>query len=74
MLRWVEDQKENSFKVYVTDGLKNINEPISNLLGGKVFRQRWYDMTNKKPVKDPKETAEEIKSRIVGKLAALEEK
>lgn len=72
VLRWVDDQKEKSFKVYVTDGIKNINDSVANAFSGKVFRERWYDMTNKKEVKDPKETADEIKSRIVGKLAALE--
>ena len=56
----------------MTDGIKNINESVANAFSGKVFRERWYDMTNKKQVEEPKETAEEIKSRIVGKLAALE--
>lgn len=61
------------YKVYITDGVKNINEPIANFFGGKVFKERYYDMMNKKEVNDPEETAEEIKNRIVGKLSALEE-
>lgn len=73
MLRWAKDQEEKLYKVYITDGVKNINEPIANFFGGKVFKERYYDMMNKKEVNDPEETAEEIKNRIVGKLSALEE-
>lgn len=73
VLRWVKDQEEKLFKVYMTDGIKNINEPISNFFGGMIFKERYYDLMNRKEVKDPSETAEEIKSRIVSKLAALEE-
>lgn len=73
VLRWVRDQEEKLFKVYVTDGIKNINGSVAGFLGGSVFRQRYYDMIHKKEVKDPVATAEEIKNRIVGKLAALEE-
>lgn len=72
VLRWVKDQEEKLFKVYVTDGLKNINEPIANFFGGMVFKKRYYDMTNRKETEDPEKTAEEIKDRIVSKLAALE--
>lgn len=72
VLRWTKDQEEKLFKIYVTDGLKNINEPIANFFGGMVFKERYYDMTNRKGIEDPKETAEEIKNRIVSKLAALE--
>lgn len=72
MLRWARDQEEKLFKVYVTDGIKNINEPISNFFGGMVFKERYYDMVNKKQIEDPERTAEEIKNRIVSKLAALE--
>lgn len=72
VLRWAKDQEEKLFKIYVTDGLKNINEPIVNFFGGMVFKERYYDMTNRKEIEDPKETAEEIKNRIVSKLAALE--
>lgn len=72
VIRWVKDQEEKLFKIYVTDGLKNINEPIANFFGGMVFKERYYDMTNRKGIEDPKETAEEIKNRIVSKLAALE--
>lgn len=72
VLRWTKDQEEKLFKIYVTDGLKNINEPIANFFGGMVFKERYYDMTNRKEIENPKETAEEIKNRIVSKLAALE--
>lgn len=72
VLRWVKDQEEKLFKIYVTDGLKNINEPIANFFGGMVFKERYYDMTNRKEIEDPKETAEEIINRIASKLAALE--
>lgn len=72
VLRWTKDQEEKLFKIYVTDGLKNINEPIANFFGGMVFKERYYDMTNRKGIEDPKETAEEIKNRIVSKLATLE--
>lgn len=71
-LRWTEDQKEKMFKVYVTDGIKNINDSVANVLGGPVFKERYYDITNRKVVKDPDQTATNIKNRIVGKLAALE--
>ena len=72
VLRGTKDQEEKLFKIYVTDGLKNINEPIANFFGGMVFKERYYDMTNRKEIENPKETAEEIKNRIVSKLAALE--
>lgn len=72
VIRWAKDQEKKLFKIYVTDGLKNINEPIANFFGGMVFKERYYDMTNRKGIEDPKETAEEIKNRIVSKLAALE--
>lgn len=72
VLRWAKDQEEKLFQIYVTDGLKNINEPIANFFGGMVFKERYYDMTNRKEIENPKETAEEIKNRIVSKLAALE--
>ena len=39
-IRWAKDQEEKLFKIYVTDGLKNINEPIANFFGGMVFKER----------------------------------
>lgn len=73
VIRWAKDQEEKLFKIYVTDGLKNINDSVSNFLGGRVLKERYYDITNKKTVEDPEKAAEEIKSRIVDKLSALEE-
>lgn len=73
IVRWTRDQEEKLFRVYVTDGIKNINEPISNFFGGSVFKERYYDMTKNRndEIENPEEAAEEIKSRIIGKLSAL---
>lgn len=59
--------------MYITDSIKNINDSISNLFGGSVFKERYCDLISKEQIKDPDKTAEEIKSKIIGKLAALED-
>lgn len=71
--RWVKDKEEELYRIYVTDSIKNINESVSNFLGGKVYKERYYDLANKTNAKEPTETAEEIKERIIGKIAALEQ-
>lgn len=71
--RWAEDYENKLFRIYVTDGIKNINESIAGFLGGRVFKGRYYDMIKRGSEEEPKETAEDIKERIKTKLAALEE-
>ncbi len=60
------------YRVYITDSIKNINESVSNFFGGRVYKERFYDIVNKSEDKKSSETAEEIKNRIIGKISALE--
>lgn len=69
---WISEQEEKMFKVYVTDGIKNVNDSVANYIGGHVFKKRYYELISKKDViDDPEETAIEIKDRIKDKLSIL---
>lgn len=63
-----EKQKEEFFKIYVTDALKVIAENTANMMGGKAMSIRFYDMINPKEIE---ESAEDIIKRISEKIEMI---
>lgn len=66
-----ERQIEIGFKTYVTDSLKYINESVSNVFGGKVMKERFFDMVNPEEEKEETREPEEIIENISKKLDRL---
>ena len=60
---FAKKQKELLYRYYVTDALKVINSKYE-------LRSRFYDLYNKKPVRDDR-TSEEIIADISAKLDAM---
>ena len=64
-----ERQKKQLFRIYITDTAKNINDSVSNIFGGKILKERFYDMIN--PKEEETRTPEEIIEKISEKLNRL---
>lgn len=63
-----KERDELSYRIYVTDGLKAVNDNLSAYLGGGVvLRDRYYDLVKKKKPKDTR-TAEEVAEDIVSEM------
>lgn len=73
-------QTENKlFRVYLTDGLKAVADNTAKLVKEGVSIKKRYieiidDVRPGKPKEDPKETAEQIKTRIMASLNKLAKK
>lgn len=65
-----ERQKEYAFKVYMTDSVKNINESVANMFGGRVMKLRFADMIKDQKAEETK-TPEEIINNISSKLEKM---
>lgn len=66
-----ERQIEIGFKTYVTDSLKYINESVSNVFGGKVMKERFFDIVSPEEEKEETREPEEIIENISKKLDRL---
>lgn len=61
----MKEAEEYIKDIYITDALKTLTKNIAESLGGEIITKRYYDViSNEKP----RETANEIKERIVGKI------
>lgn len=66
-----ERQKDLSYRAYITDALKNINNSVSNAFGGTVFTKRYVEITELYDDDVEEQDPEEIKMRIKNKLDIL---
>ena len=63
-------QKENAFRIYVTDALYAISESTAKMFGGSSMKMRYADLIRNKPqdteqeTKDAAEVVNHIKDRI----------
>ncbi len=64
-------QKEEVYRVYVTDCLKVIAENTAKFGGGNVLKSRYYDLIQPQKEKVPEKTSEEIISDIRKTLAKI---
>lgn len=63
-----KEQKEEIYKIYISDCLKNINLSIAERYGGNYTDLRYYDLINpKKQTYEKGEITEKIKSKFRNK-------
>lgn len=56
------EQRDEAYRIYITDALKAISGSTSKFAGGNYISERYYDLINPKP-KDTR-TAEDIINSI----------
>lgn len=69
--------KDNLYRIYVTDTLKTISHNTAHMVeSGITMQARYIDIIDKKAQSEnkPKETAEQIKKRIMAGVNALAKK
>lgn len=69
-----QKSEEKIFRVYVTDSIKAIARNTAPIAGkdGLLLNQRYIEIIDdQKPEEEPKESAEQIKSRIAAGLNAI---
>ena len=66
MARYEKEQRELTYRIYVTDALRNISENTAKYGGGGYMKVRFADIITPKPEDD--RTSEEIISHIRDKL------
>ena len=66
-------QKENAFRIYVTDALYAISANTAKMFGGASMQMRYADMINNKPQDTEQETkdAAEVVNHIKDKINKL---
>lgn len=70
MARFEVEQREQAYRIYVTDALRAISESAAKLGGGSYIQVRYADMFDRKP-RDER-THDEIVEHIRGCLRGLE--
>lgn len=63
-----EKEKEEAFRVYVTDALKVLTKNTATMFGGNAMSIRFYDMIHPKQIT---ESAEDIIKRMSKKLEQM---
>ena len=66
-------QERMAYEMYITDGLKCINDSVAGFLGGRSLSKRFADIIKQMNSRQPEEdrTAEQIISSISEKLERL---
>ena len=66
-------QERMAYEMYITDGLKCINDSVAGFLGGRSLSKRFADILKQMNSRQPEEdrTAEQIISSISEKLERL---
>ena len=64
-------QKDDIFRIYVTDCMKTIAENIARIGGGGSMKSRYYDIINPVRKNVTTETADEIIKRMKMKMKAM---
>lgn len=71
MAEFYKNQKEEIYKIYVTDCLKIIAQNTANFSGGNVIKSRYSDLIQPQKNNIPKKSSAEILANINRKLAQI---
>ena len=67
--RYEERQREEAYRICVTDSLRILTENTAEIVGGKMFTVRYFDLTH--PRKEETRTAGEVIEHIRNGLRRL---
>ena len=62
----MEEVEKYSYDVYVTDGLRALNDCLATAFGGSSLTRRWYDVVNN--IGEDEKDADEIKDGLKAKI------
>ncbi len=69
MARYLDNQREVAYRIYITDALRIISENTAKYGGGGYIKARYADIIHPKP--EDNRTHEEVVAHIRGKLREL---
>lgn len=60
------EREEQSYRLYISDTMKMINDKLFSRFGGSVFEYRYYDLVKTKKKKDNR-TANQIAEDVIAR-------